>query len=253
MSSKRCSYADLHCHLDLYPDPKAAVAKAAASGVYTLAVTTTPSAWPGTNRLIGAAPRIRVALGLHPEIAHERCGELPQFEAFLPQAKYVGEVGLDGSPQYRQHSSVQTRVFSAVLKATARAGGRVVSVHSRRAATDVLDLLAANPDAGTPVLHWFTGSRAELARAVDQGCFFSVGPGMLKSASGLDRLRAIPLHRLLTETDGPFVKVPGGVAGPWDIPSVVERVASNLSAPQVEVAEQIASNFRALASAHHAG
>lgn len=248
MSSKRCSYVDLHCHLDLYPDPKAAVAKATASGVYTLAMTTTPSAWPGTSQLVGAAPRIRVALGLHPEIAHERHRELLQFEALLTQAKYVGEVGLDGSPQYRQHSSVQTRVFSAILEATARAGGRVVSIHSRRAVTDVLDLLSANPDAGTPVLHWFTGSRAELTRAVDQGCFFSVGPGMLKSVSGIDRLRAIPLHRLLTETDGPFVKVASGAAGPWDIPSIVEHVALNLGIPPAEVAEQITSNFRTLAS-----
>ena len=113
----------------------------------------------------------------------------------------------------------------------------------------MLDLLAANPDAGTPVLHWFTGSRAELARAVDQGCFFSVGPGMLKSVSGIERLRAIPLHRLLTETDGPFVKAMDSAAGPWDIPAIVEHIALKLGSHPAEVEEKISLNFRNLASA----
>lgn len=248
MSSERCSYVDLHCHLDLYPDPRAAVEKAAASGVYTLAVTTTPSAWSGTRRLIGQAPRIRVGLGLHPEIAHERAGELEQFEAFLPEVRYVGEIGLDGSPQYRPHQPVQTHVLSSILRATARAGGRVLSIHSRRAATAVLDLLAENSDAGTPILHWFTGTRAELARAVEQGCWFSVGPGMLRSSSGIERIRSIPVDRLITETDGPFARVSNTPCGPWDMPSIVDQLASTLTRPRAELAAQIVSNFRRLSN-----
>lgn len=55
------------------------------------------------------------------------------------------------------------------------AGGRILSIHSRRAASEVLDRLAAVPDAGTPILHWFSGTQRQLDRAIDLGCWFSVG------------------------------------------------------------------------------
>ena len=42
----RCRGVDFHCHLDLYPDHEAAIARAEAASVYTLTVTTTPKAWP---------------------------------------------------------------------------------------------------------------------------------------------------------------------------------------------------------------
>src|SRR3546814_6633089 len=42
---------DFHCHLDLYPDHAVAVRDAEAAGVFTLAVTTTPRAWPRNHEL----------------------------------------------------------------------------------------------------------------------------------------------------------------------------------------------------------
>ena len=90
---------DFHCHLDLYPDPHAVVRECVARGLYVLSVTTTPSAWAGTVALARNAPRIRTALGLHPQIAHERKGELPLFERLLPEVRYVGETGLRWRPR----------------------------------------------------------------------------------------------------------------------------------------------------------
>ena len=42
-----------------------------------------------------------------------------------------------------------------------------------------MDVLARHSDAGVPVLHWFSGTKAELQRAVAMGCWFSVGPAMV--------------------------------------------------------------------------
>ena len=158
---------DLHCHLDLYPDAALAAKKCGESGAYVLSVTTTPKAWRGTVRLAQGHDRIRTALGLHPQIAHERIGELALFDALLPETRYVGEVGLDGSPECKPHWREQVRVFDHVLASAAQAGGRIITIHSRRAATDVLDALARPPDAGVPILHWFSGTKAELLRAIE--------------------------------------------------------------------------------------
>jgi TatD DNase family protein len=211
------SAVDFHCHLDLYPSPTDTARRCAESGAYVLSVTTTPKAWRVTAALAKRFDRIHTALGLHPQIAHERMGELPLFDALLYETRFVGEIGLDGSPECRPHWREQVRVFDHVLAASARAGGRILSIHSRRAATEVLDVLDCHSDAGVPVLHWFSGTKRELQRAVAMGCWFSVGPAMVAGKHGHDLAASMPRDRVLTETDGPFAAIGGKPLGPGDV------------------------------------
>ncbi|KAA1053136.1 Qat anti-phage system TatD family nuclease QatD [Azospirillum argentinense] len=239
---------DLHCHLDLYPDPIGAARRCAESGAYILSVTTTPKAWRGTAALAKGHDRIRTALGLHPQLAHERIGELPLFEALLPETRYVGEVGLDGSPECKPYWREQVSVFDHVLAASARAGGRILSIHSRRAATEVLDVLARHPDAGIPVLHWFSGTKAELQRAVAMGCWFSVGPAMVTGKRGRDLLAAMPRDRVLTETDGPFAAIGGKPLSPGEVAPACEALGACWDISADEAATAVLGNLRRLAS-----
>ena len=71
---------DFHCHLDLFPNPAGLVEECERRSLYVLSVTTTPSAFLGTRELSSGSRRIRTALGLHPQLAHERKGELPLFD-----------------------------------------------------------------------------------------------------------------------------------------------------------------------------
>jgi TatD DNase family protein len=106
----RCQVIDFHAHLDLYPDPLATTRECIERDLFVLSVTTTPSAWSGTAALAKDAPRIRTAIGLHPQIAQERQHELPLFEELLPRTRYVGEVGLDGAPELKSSWGTQQRV-----------------------------------------------------------------------------------------------------------------------------------------------
>ena len=65
---------DFHCHLDLYPNPKLVARECSDREIRVLSVTTTPSAWHGTSSL--AEGHIWTALGLHPQLAHQRKAEL---------------------------------------------------------------------------------------------------------------------------------------------------------------------------------
>ncbi|MCG4274510.1 Qat anti-phage system TatD family nuclease QatD [Acetobacter senegalensis] len=239
---------DFHAHLDLYSDPHTVVRECVARHIYVLSVTTTPSAWSGTMALAKNAPRIRTALGLHPQLAHERKGELPLFEGLLPQVRYIGEIGLDGGPEYRQYWLDQQQVFFRILKLCASVGGRIMSIHSRRASTEVLDALTAEPDAGIAILHWFSGTQKELARAVDLGCWFSVGPAMLAGAKGQALAKKIPRDRILTETDGPFIQINGQAAWPWDADRAAESLSKIWSQPIEATQNQLLSNLRRLTS-----
>ena len=205
---------DFHCHLDLFPDPNLVTDRCEKDGINVLSVTTTPSAWHGTQKL--ERSMIRTALGLHPQIAHERISELCLFDELLTETRYVGEVGLDGAAPFRAYWPEQLKVFDHILNSCANVGGRVISIHSRRSATAVMDCLEALPEAGTFVLHWFSGNLRELSRATTLGCWFSVGPAMLGNERGRELAALMPRDRILTESDGPFAQIGNRAAMPWD-------------------------------------
>lgn len=235
---------DFHCHLDLYPNPVAIRNECERRGLYVLSVTTTPSAWMKTSELAAGSKRIRTALGIHPQLAHERMNELPLFDDLLPAARYVGEIGLDGSPESRPYWEDQQKVFRHILQKCADAGGRIMSIHSRRATAAVLDNLEAFPAAGLFVLHWFSGSVRELERAARLGCWFSVGPGMIVSERGRTLVRELPRERVLTESDGPFVQIDGKNAVPWSVEQTARGIAECWAISEDAVRRVIDENFR---------
>ena len=214
------------------------------------------SSWPsprhprrGRNeRLVGDAKRIRVAVGLHPELVAERHAEVDLACSLIPKVKYVGQIGIDGSPQHLASLGLQQEVFRTLLKACARSGGRVLSIHSRLAATPVLDEIERQQGAGFAILHWFSGSLAELERAVSLGCWFSVGPAMLASRKGRSLLASMPRDRILTETDGPFGKLNGQPLKPWQSDKCHEQIAQVFNDTADGVRASILSNFRQLVS-----
>lgn len=234
----------MHCHLDLYPDPLTVAAECKARGTYVLSVTTTPKAWDGTCQLAEGSQRIRTALGLHPQLAHQRSHELELFDALLPRTKYVGEIGLDGGKGFKNHWKVQLKVFRHILNSVSRAGGRIMTIHSLSSTTAVLDELSGIE--GVPILHWFTGTKTQLKRAIDLGCWFSVGPAMLNTKKGSELALMIPKDRVLTETDGPFTKSNGQLLQPWDSEIAVDQLASLWEISASETTSVLKNNLRSL-------
>ena len=84
----------------------------------------------------------------------------------------------------------------------------VLSLHAVRSADAVLDLLEKHHacERSHAILHWFSGTSDDLARARRMGCLFSVNPRMLATRKGREYARQIPLAQLLLETDLPYEK-----------------------------------------------
>lgn len=239
---------DAHCHLDLYPDPSAVLASCESRGIYTIAVTNAPAAFPACQSLVGASHYVRVALGLHPELALARERELPRFVALLPQTRYVGEVGLDYTTGDAANRAAQRRVFAAIVAACAAAGGKILTIHSRRAVPDVLATIG-DLFAGHIILHWFTGSQRQAEQAIAQGCYFSVNSAMVTSTSGQRLVAALPPERILTETDGPFVRLGAQPAQPSDVAIVLSALARHWGCDEESVAVQVMGNLRRVLTA----
>jgi TatD DNase family protein len=241
---------DFHCHLDLYPDYEAAVAECERKQVFTLAVTTTPRAWPRNHAVASATSYVRAALGIHPQLVSERASELGLWEAYLPEARYIGEVGLDGGPRHFRSLELQKQVFEKVLCACSVAGGKILTVHSVRSARTVLDMIEKYlpPSRGQVVLHWFTGSKSEARRAVELGCYFSINVPMMLNARHREVVSAIPIERLLTETDGPFTKAGTRPARPTDVGIAVDILAKSRGLDVQAGIDVIQRNLRTLVS-----
>lgn len=157
---------DFHCHLDLYPDHETAVREADEAGVFTLAVTTTPRAWPRNHELAQRTKHVRAALGLHPQLVAEREAEIALWDDYLSETRYVGEVGLDAGPRYYKSMEAQQRVFQHILRRCAGAGDKIITVHSVRSVRAVLEHVEAflPRSRGKVVMHWFTGTKSEARR-----------------------------------------------------------------------------------------
>lgn len=237
---------DFHCHLDLYPDHVRAFKNCQENGVNMLAVTTTPLAWAHNQELAAKSAFIRVGLGLHPQVVEDREGEIERFEELAAQARFIGEVGLDAGPRFYRSLDAQRRVFERVLRACSTHGPKVLSIHAVRTVPEVLKMLKEwlPISKGLPILHWFSGTPAEAARAVEGGCWFSINPSMAASANGLKIIDAIPVERMLTESDGPFARDSNGVAlQPGCVDGAVEIIARRKNLTEDMVRRQLFTNL----------
>ena len=171
-----------------------------------------------------------MGVGAHPwwvaqgKISDEDKALLPDLVA---SARYVGEVGLDfgknglvksvfATDEQTKQAQIEVlrTIFAAAKKSPAPSviegagetkDGRVFSFHAVRGADVIMDMLEEYEllEDNTIIFHWFSGSSAQLKRARDLGCFFSVNAFMLQTKRGREYAKAIPLDRLLIETDLP--------------------------------------------------
>ena len=154
-------------------------------------------------------PFIKLAVGLHPwwVPADEGClaEELRAFDGTLSETSYVGEVGLDFSKRRIATRDAQFCAFRHIAGACAKEGGKVLSIHCVKAYDDALSILKSSGCLAscTCIFHWFSGSFPQLAQAMDAGCFFSVSARMLETKKGREYAKAIPLQKMLLETDAP--------------------------------------------------
>jgi TatD DNase family protein len=249
---------DSHAHLEFeqFNDDRAAVLeRARAAGVKTLLAI---GSGTGPHRLNAAIPFaeehdwIYATIGIHPHEAklatEEHFAQLDEL-AHHPRVIAWGEIGLD---YFYDHSprDVQKEVFQRQL-AQARAAKLPIVIHCRDAWSDCLEILERNWQSSGlgGIFHCFTGTLEDARRGLEMGFVVSFAGNVTypKMQHLRDVARDLPLERILTETDSPFLP-PQGHRGKRNEPAFVVEVAQALAnvrdlAPD-EVAATTANNFR---------
>ena len=237
-------FVDTHCHLDRYPAPHDELARAVSAGVVIVAVTELPSRFQREEMRHRNTKTVRAAIGIHPLAAPLVTPmEMSLFRQLVDRTDYVGEVGLDGSAEGKPSLARQREVFNTVLAHHAITS-KVLTVHSRRAESEVVEALAGV--GARAILHWYSGPLGALERALDAGLYFSVNPAMLTTKSGQRVLAAVPPERILTETDGPYTKREGRQARPDDLPWLVEQLAVRWQVDAEQARHQVFENMTRL-------
>lgn len=205
---------DSHCHLD-FPDfaeeLDAVVARAEAAGVERMVtISTRVSRGAAYQAIAERFPSVFFTIGTHPHQAAEEpdtdADVIRRFAAH-PKCVGLGEAGLDYHYDYAPRD-VAARVFRAQI-ALARELDLPLVIHARDADDDVARILREETAAGPfkAILHCFTSSRALAETGVSLGLYVSFSGVLTFKKSGELReiARAIPLDRLLVETDAPFL------------------------------------------------
>jgi TatD DNase family protein len=251
---------DSHAHVD-FPefadDREAILERARAAGVTTLLAIGTG---PGPEKLDSALPFaeqndwIYATVGIHPHEAKEvTTAHLDRLAALAKHARVIawGEIGLDYhydfSPRETQH-----RVFRDQL-VLARQARLPVIIHCREAWSDCLSILREDwaPSGLGGVLHCFSSTLEDAQRGLEMGFLISfAGNSTYPKAQNLrDVAKALPLEKILIETDSPYL-APQPYRGKRNEPAYVAEVAKSLAsvrnlAPD-ELAAATAENFRGL-------
>lgn len=233
---------DVHCHIDLYKKPYVVANDNEKKGISTIAVTNLPSHFELGYSHLKNFKYIRVALGLHPLYANKHTPiEMKRFIDFAKTTSYIGEIGLDFSREGITTKTKQIHSFRHVLSHISDRP-RFISLHSRRAESTVLQMLEEFSIKGA-VFHWYSGSLSTLKEIVEAGHYFSINPAMIQSSNGRKIIEKIPRNGLLTETDGPFVKVEGKIITSQDISLVLKYLSSLWNCSYEDVELQIKMNF----------
>lgn len=250
-------YIDSHCHIN-FPELAArmpeVLAKMAENNVsHALCVSVDLPDFPQVLALAQQYPHIYASVGVHPDYVDTPEPSVEQLLALSQHPKIIaiGETGLD---YFRLKGDLewQRERFRVHIRAS-RASGKPLIIHTRAASADTIRIMqeeGAGTEAGgaAGVMHCFTESLEVAEAAIAMGFYISFsGIVTFKSAKELQAVaRAVPLERILIETDSPYLApVPhrGKINEPGFVKHVAEYLADLKGVPLVQLAQQTSDNF----------
>jgi TatD DNase family protein len=235
---------DTHCHLnfpELEEQLDAVVERALAAGIDRFVV-------PGTDLTTSTSSvnialkneRAFAAIGIHPTDAHEftedNSQKLKELIGANNKVVSIGEVGLDyyhfeglNEQEIQERKRAQQEVFSTMISWAKQANLPLI-LHTRECFEDAFRIMNEQAKGHPAVIHCFTGTMEEAIQWIEFGCYISfTGVITYKKNDALrEVVRAMPLERIMLETDAPYL-APEGFRGQLCEPKFVRNVAETVA------------------------
>ena len=229
---------DTHCHLNdeqLYQDLDNVISRALQTGIEKMVVI----GWDKASselaiKLAEQYPFIYACVGFHPENL-EGVDEKTLYEVLNlsshPKVVGIGEIGLDyhweKDPQQRD---IQKELFIKQIE-YANKVGLPISIHSREAFQDTLEILKNHKPLHSVVMHCCSGSVENINDIINLGLYIGLdGPVTFRNAKTPKEVATeVPLERLVLETDSPYLS-PHPLRGTVNEPSNLILIADEIAA-----------------------
>lgn len=235
---------DTHCHLnfsDYEKDLEEVIRRSLGSGVNKIICAS--SDLKSSKRAVEIAKVypgiVYPAAGIHPQQTdpENKTSLTDQIQALKQLADTdgitaIGECGLDYSPappgEADRTKEEQIFIFEEQIK-IAKSLNLPIIVHTRKAFEDTVEILKRYQDGSLRgVFHCYTGGKKGITKVLDLGFYFGID-GNITYDEGLQRVvKEIPLERLLTETDSPFLS-PEPFRGRRNEPANISLIIKSIS------------------------
>jgi len=231
-------FVDSHIHL--YEFSVTDLRKLCENGYVMLAVS---DDIPSSFKTIEIAKRCRgvvPAIGIHPWSIRGEVDVKPLTDVIYGgSVRFLGEIGLDKlfTPETFE---IQLKVFKEFVE-LAEIYKLGISIHAPNAWKEVLGVLRKS-GVRVAIFHWYTGPIDLLKEVVDEGYYVGVNVAAKVQKKHAEVIRAVPMERLVTESDGPY-KYKGMLLEPSLLPELVSLIANIKGLSEGDVKMIVWSNF----------
>lgn len=244
---------DAHCHLDKYLHKRFGgnieriLREIELYGILSLSNSMDISSHRINKQIAKKCKYVIPTFGIHPWNAHKYVGKKDLVKKLIRNSDFIGEIGLDFFfiKDKCQHDA-QKKIFELFLE---ESEDKLISVHTKGAEKETFDLLR---DYGKRkvIIHWYSGNLGPLKQMISERYYFTVGPELLVSPHIKKIAQAIPLDRILTETDNPGgpASFLGSNCSPKLVKQLIPALAKAKRQPLEELERKIEETFSKLIS-----
>ncbi|MCX6710344.1 MAG: TatD family hydrolase [Candidatus Woesearchaeota archaeon] len=244
--------ADVHCHLDFFDDLQIdEILKRAGENNVKAAITNGVDQKSNRKALVLSQKykMVKAALGLHPEFIEKFDDKTIKEEInFIREHKKeivaVGEIGLDYHWVKDETLRKRQRELFLMQLEFAKEIKKPVIVHSRDSESECIEILSSSGIKNV-LMHCFSGGMNLVKECYEKGFMFSIPTNIVKSSHFQKAAEILPLSRILTETDAPFLSpYPGKKNEPSFIAETIRKIAEIKKMDPEEVSNAIFSNYQ---------
>lgn len=243
---------DAHVHFDHYSENLTeALREIAEHHILTIGVGMDIPSYLRTKEIAATTPWLVPTFGIHPVRAQHYAENLSSLDSYLQETPLIGEAGLDFYwVEDKSTYPAQLAVFRYQCQWAQRLSKRM-NLHTKGAEGEILQTLKAFELRGS-LIHWYSGPLELIPQYIDAGCYFTISVEILTSTFIEQVAQALPLDRILLETDNPggyewLTGIPGS-GMPSILLDVLQKTAKTKGLSTAQMASQLTENWQAFSA-----
>jgi TatD DNase family protein len=252
MNNEKANLIDIHAHLEsiqFKEDLDQVIKNAEKAGIKIIINSgTNPKRNRETLELANKYDLIKASFGFYPigNFSKDIDEEIKWIEEHKEDCLAIGEIGLDFQEDRKENFGRQEELFKKMLELAVKINKPVI-IHSRGAEKEAIEILEKYYKKLKIIMHCFCGKKSLIKKSIELGFFFSIPPVIKRWENFIELVKLVPLEKLLTETDSPYLSpIQGQRNEPANVAVTIKEIAKIKQINEQKIAETIFNNAQNL-------